>query len=83
MLAIDDYSLVRCDRSSGAQGGGTAIYVHSSITYCARNDLITDPVLECICVELKLPFKAPVLILNVYRPPSSDAGTDTSLATLH
>ena len=81
MLAIDDYSLVRRDRSSGSQGGGTAIYVHSSITYRVRNDLITDPALECICVELKLPFTAPVLILNVYRPPSSNAETDTSLAT--
>ena len=81
MFAIDDYSLVRRDRSSGGQGGETAIYVHSSITYHVRNDLITDPALECICVELKLPFTAPVLILNVYRPPSSNAETDTSLAT--
>ena len=56
-------------------------YVHSSITYCVRHDLITDPALECFCVELKLPFTAPVLILNAYRSPSSNAQTDTSLAT--
>ena len=81
IFAIDDYSLVRRDRSSGGRGGGTAIYVHSFITYRVRHDLITDPALEYICVELKLPFTAPVLILNVYRPPSSNAETDTSLAT--
>ena len=45
MLAIDDNSLDRRDRSSGGQGGGTAIYLHSSITYCVRHDLITDTAL--------------------------------------
>ena len=29
----------------------------------------------------RVSFSAPVLILNVYRPPSSNAETDTSLAT--
>lgn len=52
----------------------------SSITFNVRHELTCDPV-ECICIKIKLPFTAPVLVINVYRPPSSDAAYDTSLVT--
>lgn len=79
MVAIDNYTFVRRDRSPSTTGGGTVTYIHSSIAYSTRQDLVTEDV-ECICIELSLPFTAPLLLLNVYRPPSSDAAHDTALA---
>ena len=50
VLNIKGYELVNAPRRDGRRGGGSAIYVHNSLTYRVKEDLtlITDPLLVMI-----------------------------------
>ena len=51
-------------------GGKVCIYLHSSINYKLRQDLI-PPELEAVCVEIIKPHSRPFLVTTIYRPPNS------------
>ena len=53
-------------------GGGVCIYLHSSINYKIRDDLVPSE-LEAVCVEIIKPHSKPFLVSTVYRPPSAPA----------
>ena len=81
MISIDNYSIIRRDRSTSTNGGGTLIYIHNSIQFTVRNDLTTNHLLECICVEISIPYTAPFLVINIYIPPSANTVYDATLKT--
>ena len=81
MLVIPNYSFVRCDRSSNIRGGGIITYIYKDVLYSPRHDLITQTV-ESTCIEIKLPFVAPILITNICRPPSADKAYDCELGLI-
>ena len=81
MLAIPNYSFVRCDRFSNIRGGGMITYIHKDVPYSPRHDLTTQTV-ESTCIEIKLPFLAPILITNVYHPLSADSAYDSELGLI-
>ena len=80
-VSYPNYSFVRCDRSSNIRGGGIITYIHKDVPYSPRHDLTTQTV-ESACIEIKLPFVAPILITNVYRPPSADSACDSELGII-
>ena len=69
-VRIPGYNIIRRDRNR--RGGGVAILVKNNYSYIVRNDLLTND-LEAICIELTLRVSRPILILNWYRPPDSEA----------
>ena len=71
MIRIDDYDIIRKDRSRS--GGGVCIYIRNTINYQIRHDL-SPPVLEVICIEISKPHSRPFIVIVVYRPP--DASPD-------
>ena len=71
MIHLNDYDLIRKDRSRNV-GGGVCIYLCSSINYKIRDDLVSSE-LEAVCVGIIKPHSTPFLVLTVYRPPSAPA----------
>ena len=71
-VAIEDFSIVRRDRRNRTRGGGggVAIYVKNGIMYSRRNDIITDPDLESVWLEVKTSCQ-PILVCCMYRAPGS------------
>ena len=78
VIEIENYELVstpRIDRRSG----GSAIYVHNSVSYCLRKDLnlIAQPSVndhsESIFIEILNPASKNVIVGNIYRAHRSDA----------
>ncbi len=67
---LDGYEVVRKDRSRN--GGGVCIYLHSSINYIIRSDLI-PPELEAVCLEITKPQSKPFIVTTIYRPPNANA----------
>lgn len=68
MIRINDYDIVRKDRSR--DGGGVCVYLHSSINYKIRQDPVPS-YLEAVCVAILNPHSTQFLVTTVYRPPSS------------
>ena len=58
------YDIIRKDRSRN--GGGVCIFLHSSINYKIRSDLISND-LEAVCVEITKPHSRPFIVTTVYR----------------
>ena len=71
-VAIEDFSIDRRDRRNRirGRGGGVAIYVENGIMYSRRNDIITDPDLESVWLEVKTSCQ-PILVCCMYRAPGS------------
>ena len=67
LIAIDEYSLKRCDRNRN--GGGVALYIHNRVNFKPRDDF-PNKSLELICIEVEPPNSLPYIILGWYRPPS-------------
>ena len=61
-------SIVRNDRS--CKGGGVCIYLHDSINYKTRKDLIPYD-LEAVCLEICKPNSQSFIAVSVYCPPNS------------
>jgi len=65
-VAIDDYNLLRHDRTRN--GGGVACFIRNSIHFNQRTDFPKD--FENIFIDILLPKTTPILFGVVYRPPS-------------
>ena len=68
LIAINDYSLKRCDRNRN--GGGVALYVKNTVNFKPREDF-PNKSLELISIEVEPKNSFPFIILGWYRPPSS------------
>ena len=62
---VDDYQIIRIDRDR--QGGGVAVYVHESISYKMRSDLMPDN-LEVVIVQIADSKFKPFIAISLYRP---------------
>ncbi len=58
---------VRRDRTSGARGGGVAVFVRSGLKVTS---VVLPSDLEAVCVQLHLPKRKQVYVAAIYRPPS-------------
>ena len=67
-ISVPGYVVHRRDRNS--RGGGVLVYVAHSCRSWRRPDL-EDPTVEVVWVELRVESH-PMLLCDVYRPPSSD-----------
>ena len=70
MIHINDYDLIRKDRSRN--GGGVCIYLCNSINYKVGSDLVPSE-LEAVCIEIIKPHSKPFFVTTVYRPPSASS----------
>lgn len=70
---IPDYDLYRRDRI-GKKGSGLLVYVNNRLTSNQRDDLMST---DCETLWLEVfPYKRPLLVAGVYRPPSSKLQDD-------
>jgi hypothetical protein len=69
-MYIDGYDIIRKDRSRN--GGGVCMYLHSSINYRIRHDLVPK-IFEAVCIEIIKPQSQPVVVVTAYRPPNSSS----------
>ena len=80
-VAIDHYHCYRCDRTFGG-GGGTAIYVHSSVHSTQVNIISHVDPLEHCWVSIFLKNNVKLLVGCVYRSPNNASKCDSVLAEL-
>ena len=66
---ICDYEMIHVDREN-IRGGGVALYVHKTLKYKIRNDILF-PGIENIFVEIENKAGKNILIGALYRPPSN------------
>ena len=66
---IPGYTFYRNDRQNG-KGGGTAMYVRSSLPVFHRNDIDTQTDVESCWLEVK--SRENIIIGTIYRPPSEN-----------
>ena len=66
-IHVDNFSVLRKDRNRS--GGGVAVFVSNSISYCVKDNLSVDQ-LEMVWLEAKPTHSISFLICSVYRPPS-------------
>ena len=80
VLKIKGYELVNSPRH-GRRGGGSAIYVHNTITYCTRDDLMltSNPSAgndndhsESVFIEILNDTSKNVIVGNIYRDRRAD-----------
>ncbi|CAB4000255.1 Hypothetical predicted protein, partial [Paramuricea clavata] len=81
MLYIPNYTFIRLDRSSNTSGGGIITYIHNDVPFTHRSDLGSENI-ESTCIEIKPHYVSPILLLNVYRPPSADSSHDYCLTEI-
>ena len=67
-VCIDGYNVFRKDRNR--LGGGICLYVKCIHNSCVRNDVLSDD-LEVIWVEFTFLKSKNLLVVSLYRPPSS------------
>ncbi|CAB3981424.1 115 kDa [Paramuricea clavata] len=72
MLYIPNYTFIRLDRSNTSVGG-IITYIHNDVPFTH---------IESTCIEIKLHYVSPILLLNVYRPPSADSSHDYCLTEI-
>ena len=68
-ISCDGYFIVRRDRDRA--GGGVATYIREDLNFIVRDELSVND-LETIAIEVKRPFSRSMIIINWYRPPSSN-----------
>lgn len=68
-LNINGYSIYRLDRQNEKSHGGVMCYVKDSLSFKQNIDLC-DKDIEALFIEINLPKTKPILVGNVYRPPS-------------
>ena len=66
---IEDYVVERNDRNK--HGGGVAMYIHKSIDYSLREDLLRSDI-ESIFIQVKLGNYKPFIVTSLYRPPGKN-----------
>ena len=65
LVNADSYQIIRNDRKR--QGGGVAVYVHESISYKIRSDLMPDS-LEVVTLQIADSKFKPFIVTSLYRP---------------
>ena len=65
-ISIEGYDVVRRDRNKF--GGGVALYVHKSINFKVREDLMKYDI-ELISVQVKIGSYKPFIVTSIYGPP--------------
>ena len=76
LIALDDYSLCRYDKSM--QWGGVALYVRNTVKFKFREDLPSKS-LELICIEVEPPKSSPLIVIAWYISPSESNSCFDSL----
>ena len=76
---IDDYVVVRNNRNK--YGGGVAMYIHKSVNYQLREDLIRLTI-ESISVQVKKGNYKPFIVTTLYRPPGKPVAYFNDIDTL-
>ena len=66
LVNVDNYQIVRNDRDR--HGGGVAVYVHESISYKIRSDLMSYN-LEVVTLQIANSKFKPFIVTSLYRPP--------------
>ena len=66
---IDNYSIVRKDRSRN--GGGVCTFIRNDISFTLAQN-ISENELESIWIEILLPKSKPIIVGTCYRPPSQN-----------
>ena len=66
LVNVDNYQIIRNDRDR--HGGGVAVYVHQSISYKIRSDLMPDN-LEVVTLQIANSKFKPFIVTSIYRPP--------------
>ena len=64
-IAIDGYYVERRDRNKF--GGGVAMYIHNSVEYKIRDDLMNFEI-ECLTIQVKIGMSKPFLVTSLYSP---------------
>ena len=76
---IDDYVVVRNNRNK--YGGGVEMYIHKSVNYQLREDLIRLTI-ESISVQVKKGNYKPFIVTTFYRPPGKPVAYFNDIDTL-
>ena len=77
MIAIPQYSIVRCDRPT--RGGGLCFFVRNNISYKLINiDYIRNRTLEQLWISLKV-NKINMFVGILYKPPLTNASSFSEL----
>ncbi len=79
-IQIDNYSVVRSDRSRN--GGGVCMFIRNDIAFSILEDLKIED-MESIFVEILLPKTKPIVIGTCYRPPKQTCFLDLLQQTLN
>ena len=79
-LDIPGFMLFLKDRF-GKRGGGILAYVHLSIPIHRRLVDLECKELETLWLEVNHERMKPILVTGIYRPPDSDASTDSKMET--
>ena len=66
LINVDNCQIVRNDRDR--HGSGVAVYVHESISYKIRSDLMPDN-LEVVTLQIANSKFKPFIVTSIYRPP--------------
>ena len=64
-MGIDGYYVERRDRNQF--GGGVAMYIHNSVEYKIRDDLMNSEI-ECLTIQGKIGMSKPFLVTSLYSP---------------
>ena len=71
VFSIQGYEFIHLDRKT-CRGGGLGFLVSSTLTYLIRNDLnVITSTQECFAIEITVSRGKNIVILVIYRPPSS------------
>ena len=65
LVNVDNYQIIRNDRDR--HGGGVAVYVHESVSYKIRSDLMPDN-LEVVTLQIANSKFKPFIETSIYRP---------------
>ncbi len=69
-LSIPEYTCHRQDRNR--HGGGVAVYISDWVRHIRRSDLEHEGI-ESVWLEIRQRTNKPLLVCNLYRPPSSSS----------
>ena len=82
ILSIPGYNLFRLDRQTINQatnrtkiGGGIAIYLNEKYdydTYSLKHHNLSNSDIEMFLISIKTEYLKPIIIINIYRPPSGN-----------
>ncbi|XP_071963444.1 uncharacterized protein [Antedon mediterranea] len=78
---INGYEICRLDRQLSQSGGGVLCYIKNGIRFKEIYNFRVETI-EALWVEFNLPYSKPLLLGNIYRPPSAKAEYLNELDTM-